>query len=415
MKRILLVEDQQAIGAVLKQQIEETFGWKVQWTETYQGTVRCLKMSTRPFFVALVDLNLPDAPSGEVVDLVLEHNIPPIVFTGEMSDTLQDEMWEKKIIDYVLKEGHSSVEYLLSLLNRLRKNKEVEVLVVDDSKVARKKMSELLQRHMYRVFEAGDGREALSLLEQHPRIRLVVTDYNMPHMDGFELVSEIRKRFGKDEVAIIGLSSYGNQHLSARFIKYGANDFLMKPFINDAFYCRIFQNIELLEQIEHIWEFSNKDYLTGLHNRRYLFREGEKMLLQANKESRPFAVAMLDIDHFKQINDRIGHEAGDAVLLSLAGKIGEHCGDNEIAARFGGEEFCLLLTDQAEEHLIERLDELRQAIACMPVDVGGEALAISVSIGICKERSSRLEAMVVQADDMLYEAKGAGRNCLRVA
>jgi diguanylate cyclase (GGDEF)-like protein len=415
MKRVLLVEDQQAIGTVLKGQIEGQLGWDVRWTETYQETVRCLKMSTRPFFVALVDLNLPDAPAGEIVDLVLEHNIPPIVFTGEMSDSLQDEMWEKKIIDYVLKEGQSSVEYLLSLLNRLRKNKEVEVLVVDDSKIARKKMSELLQRHLYRVFEAGDGLEALAVLEEHPRIRLVVTDYNMPHMDGFELISEIRKRHGKDEVGIIGLSSYGSQHLSARFIKYGANDFLMKPFINDEFYCRIFQNIELLEQIQKIWEFSNKDYLTGLSNRRYLFQEGKKMLLQANQESRPFAVAMLDIDYFKKINDRIGHEAGDKALQYLARKVEEQCGEKEIAARFGGEEFCLLLTGQSEERFTERIEELRRAIASMPVDFGGETINITVSIGICKERLDSLEAMLVQADDMLYEAKGAGRNCIRVA
>ncbi|MDY7031670.1 MAG: diguanylate cyclase [Thermodesulfobacteriota bacterium] len=410
MTDILMVEDSRFFGSIIKNRIESTLNFNVQWAKTYSHAVELIDDKKSDFFVGLLDLNLPDAPLGEIVDFAVSKNIPSIVFTGEFCDDLRDRIWEKKIIDYVLKESNGNVDYIISLIKRIYKNRSIKVLVVDDSMTSRKHVCDLLKVHQYNIFNAVNGVEAVSILDENPDIKMVITDYNMPKMDGFQLTRKIRTDHKKEEFVIIGMSAYGNNILSAKFIKNGANDFIIKPFSSEEFYCRITQNIEMNEYIAAVKDSSNRDYLTELYNRRYFFDVGKKLHAISKREERETTVAMIDIDHFKKINDVHGHDIGDAVLKRIGLILKERFRESDIVSRFGGEEFCIFALDMAHENVFRIFDELRGVIESTEMSIGEHTINVSVSIGVCSTLLNSLEQMIKQADIMLYKAKNEGRN-----
>lgn len=365
-------------------------------------------MAERRFDVALVDLNLPDAPGGEVVDLALAHHIPTIVFAGDCSEETRSRLWTKRIVDYVVKEGEESLNYAVRLVRRILRNRQIAVLVVDDSATVRHMLAEMLAVHCFTVLEAADGSEGLRLLAEHPNVRLVITDYEMPQMNGVRLVQAARGLYPKEELAIIGISGHEQKNLSARFLKSGANDFLHKPFSAEELYCRITQNLDLLEYIRTIRDLSEKDMLTGLANRRYFFAHGTQLLAKAQERQEPVYVAMLDLDHFKRVNDQYGHEAGDAVLRHVGAMLQCHFVGQALSARLGGEEFAVLFAGVAD--VAARMEAFRAELAATPVPIPGGSVPVTVSIGVCSLPGQNLERHLACADQLLYRAKHRGRN-----
>lgn len=411
MPNVLVVDDSKMFLQVLVQSLEEAVAGRIISAGSLAET-RAL-LDQHEFAVAMLDLNLPDAPQAEVVDLVLEKGIPVIVFAGDCTDQTRKRLWSKNIVDYVLKEGGESLRYAVRQARRVILNREVKVLVVEDSEMVRTMVAELLRVHQFQVFEACNGREGLQILNANPDIRLIITDYEMPEMDGIRFVRAVRARHPKEEMAIIGISSHELESLSARFLKSGANDFLTKPFSSEEFYCRVSQNMDLLEYIQTIKDYSEKDFLTGLFNRRYLFAQGPSRIRKKQKRGESVCLAMLDIDHFKKINDQYGHETGDVVLRDLGGQLRRHFGHRGIAARLGGEEFCLLLDDDAGSAPAS-LEEFRREVAGTDFTCGGVRCSFSISIGLCVSAHLDLEAMLKNADEALYMAKNNGRNRLEI-
>ncbi|MDC6636361.1 diguanylate cyclase, partial [Leclercia adecarboxylata] len=153
-------------------------------------------------------------------------------------------------------------------------------------------------------------------------------------------------------------------------LKNGANDFLRKPFSREEFFCRVSQNVDQLELIGTLQDLATRDFLTGLPNRRCFLEQSQRQLPQLHLDGEQVAVAMIDIDHFKHINDTHGHEAGDDALRAVAAAVAQHARQEDLIARFGGEEFCLLVPGMDEEQAVHYFDELRQAIAALEVDLG---------------------------------------------
>jgi PleD family two-component response regulator len=263
--RILVVEDSAMFANLVKKEIEAKLEMAVVLTKNYTETEKLLTdmeeenfFNEDNFFVAVLDLNLPDAPAGKIVDLVRSKSIPAIVFTAEFDNKVRELIWSKDIVDYVFKRGKQDVQYLIKLIKRIYFNRFIKILVVDDSKVFRTKVSSLLEVHQYSVIQADDGVEALKRLQENPDINLVITDYEMPNMDGFGLTQKIREKHDKNEIAIIGISSQGDNGLSARFLKNGANDFINKPFLTEEFYCRVTQNVETIEHLRRLKQVENE-------------------------------------------------------------------------------------------------------------------------------------------------------------
>ncbi|GAB6124567.1 diguanylate cyclase [Humidesulfovibrio idahonensis] len=409
MTKVLVVEDSRSFAALVSKHIRQDLGFDVVVASSLAAAKGILDQGT-DYLAALLDINLPDAPHGESVDLAISYKIPAIVFTGELSDTLRESFWNRHIVDYVLKDSIENVDYVVALLARLAKNPQTKILIVDDSRSYRHAVGRLLTTHRYHVLEAGSGEEALAVLGEHPDTRLVLVDYNMPGMDGFALTREIRRNFGKDMLAIVGVSAEGGARLSPRFIKSGANDYLHKPFLVEEFYTRITQNLEMLDHIAQVRDMAERDYLTRVYNRRYFFSAGNQLHALLTRRGQPVTVAMLDIDHFKNVNDTLGHEAGDAVLRQMAQLLASRFRTSDIVARLGGEEFCVLASDIAADQAVLLFEDLRKVFESTPVRFGEDVVSYTVSIGLCCELGLSLDGMLREADRMLYRSKSAGRN-----
>jgi len=256
-RKVLLIEDSESFALVLKSQIETNYGYTTTIAGTLKECKEILVERAEEFFIAVVDLHLPDALEGEALDLVLDYDIATIVYTGKFSDALREDILNKGITDYVLKTGRHGIEYVPSLVNRIYLNFSTKVLVVDDSRIARRAMCRLLKTQRFLVLQASSGPEALEILKDNPDIRIALLDCYMEPMDGFSLASNIRQTHSKEELSIIGVSSQGSQALSAKFIKSGANDFLVKPFMSEEFNCRINQSANFVDQF-HALRKSNE-------------------------------------------------------------------------------------------------------------------------------------------------------------
>jgi diguanylate cyclase (GGDEF)-like protein len=407
MSKVLIVEDSRVLARALCNRITSELGLAADVAGTLGEAEALLCDEQNDYAIALLDLTLPDARGLEVVDLVRSHDVPAVVFTGGYDDELRAQVLDRNVIDYVLKESAGELAYVVGLVGRFLKNAAIEVLVVDDSLASRRRICNLLRLHNFVVHEAEDGLKALAAVAEHPAIKLVITDYNMPGMDGCELIHKLRQDHPKEALAVIGISAGGGATLSARFLKGGANDFITKPFINEEFNCRVRQNVEQIEHLAEIRSLTFRDPLTSLWNRRYLFERGAKELVAA-ADGWPVSLALVDVDHFKRVNDTHGHATGDAALRHVARLLAGHALEGELVARIGGEEFCLLTRSSGEE--AERhFEELRVKVAASPAQVDGQTLPLTVSVGTA-QGDGDLDEMLARADEALYQAKDGGRN-----
>jgi len=396
--KVLVVEDSRAYRNYLVQQLT-ALGCHVYDAESYAQAEQLLKQH-KDFRFAVLDYCLPDAQDGEVIDLVLSFRQKVIVLTATFNDEARERFIAKGIVDYILKDSMASVSYLLPLAKRLLNNDQHHALVVDDSPTVRRHVAQLLEHQYIRTTQAENGQEALKKLEENPEITFVITDHDMPVKDGIIMTREIRQTYDKNSLAILGLSGNESKTLTAQFLKAGANDFLTKPFNQEEFYCRVHQLLDMKEATDDLYKLANQDALTGLWNRRFLFNQSCSGCKLRN-------IAMLDIDHFKKVNDTFGHDGGDAALKMVANILKIYFPE-DVVVRFGGEEFCIQSCAPFDE-FITRIENMRQRVEKTPIKHNGEQIQVTISIGVCN-LDADLNDQIKVADDRLYAAKAAGRN-----
>ena len=409
MERILLVEDNKALAKLIGRKIESSLPFEVDIAYSHKEA----KLFTRKYtyFMALLDINLPDAPEGEVVDYILDKHIPSIVLSGIMDKAFRKEILKKNIIDYVGKNGIEDINYIIRTIDRLSKNRSHKVMLVDDSMIFRKQMKQMLQNLMFEVYAAAHGEEAVNFLEEHPDIRIVLTDYAMPVMNGLELTREIRKKFSKERLSVFALSGTHDDETSALFLKSGATDYIKKPFSKEEFSCRVNNAIEALENIDAITNYADRDYLTGLYNQRYFFDTVEAYFHHATENSEPFALAMVEIDHFKQTVETYGQDIADRLIVHQSQILMHNTKEGDIVARFDGEQFCVLLKNLSAEMAFSVLERIRQRTETHPLKLeDGRVIPLSVTIGASYDPEDSLQETLNHADMMLYHAQNSGYN-----
>ncbi|WP_314989678.1 diguanylate cyclase [uncultured Campylobacter sp.] len=413
--KILIVEDNKALAKLIAKKMEDNTEMQVDVAHSL-AEAQAFLTKAKDYFITLLDLNLPDAPNGEVVDFVASKGLPIIVLTGSMDDKTRETFMDKDIVDYVYKGNMSDVNYIFHMIDRLKNNKQYKVMVVEDVMQTRNDVKKILQNLQFQVFTAAHGEEAMNYFADNPDIKLVVSDYGMPVKDGLEVLKELREQKDKNELGVIMMTSANENVSGAVFLKNGANDFIAKPFLKEELICRVNNTIENMENINKIANFANKDFLTGLFNRRYFYDDMQGYLASLEENPMPYAVAVIDVDGLKNINDKYGQDSGDKILKLLAKKLIDDTKSSDIAARFGGGEFCVLLKNVSQEDAVKFFVGLRAAIAANPVNIKNESVKISVSIGVTFGKSDyNVDEILELADEALYKAKQNGRNRVEIA
>ena len=408
-ERIILVEDNRAIAKLVSQKIISVTGFGVDIASTLEET-RTL-VARNIYTLGLLDINLPDAPDGEIVDFMTDNGIPSIVLSGIVDKSFREKMMQKNIIDYIRKGGVEDIQYVVGMIERLMKNKQCTVIVVDDSVTFRRQMERLLENLFINVVSFSSAEEVLKGIEAYPEASVLLTDHEMPGISGVELCKLLRKSYTTSELAIIGISASDDDEVSAMFLKNGATDFIRKPFSKEEFSCRINNALMAMENIQTILNSANRDYMTGLYNRRYFFETMPSYFNQALRDSEAFAAVMVDIDHFKGIKDVYGHDVGDKAIIHLADILRSSTDRQDMVSRFGGEEFCIILKDTDESVAFDVCERIREAVESTPLQFGAnEELSFTVSLGLKVRPEADLTEMINRADAMLYEAKHGGRN-----
>jgi diguanylate cyclase (GGDEF)-like protein len=290
------------------------------------------------------------------------------------------------------------------------------ILVVEDDEDARIVLTELL-RPRYDVDAVGDGETALKrAAELNPD--LVLLDLFLPGMDGFGALTGLRRNSKTADTPVIFLSAQGDAETKSQGLSLGAADYLAKPFSEQELMARVDRTLKLAAQKEHFRALAQTDGLTGLPNFRSFHARLEEEVARAHRYGHPLACAMVDLDGLKEINDKLGHAAGNRAIMALADAVREELRDTDFAARYGGDEFVVLLPQTSESQGAQFAERLRRRLIEVSQDAG---LPVRGSIGVAAVAPEELDSpdaaedLLRRADEALYRAKRSGRDRVEVA
>ncbi|WP_280776883.1 diguanylate cyclase [Rhizobium sp. SG_E_25_P2] len=406
---ILLVEGSESLNLLLKTRIEAEAG--VDVVSCHSLAEARAALTARRFTLVVAARTLPDAPDGEIAPLAEKAETPFILLTATFDPKLRSRFARQHLVDYFVKDNAHAAQLVTAAIAKFIANRDVTVLVVDDSASGRSKLSEILTRQNFTVLQTSCAEDAMRRIDAGG-IELVIVDYYMPGMNGYELIRKIRETHPSDRIRLIGVSASSDRMLAAAFLKAGASDFLYRPFVTEELQCRLDAHVETLSQIKRLRHLAEHDPLTGLYNRRAFFDHAGQKLRELKASGRRGSVFIVDVDHFKQINDTHGHEAGDKVLVGAARLIRAHAElTGSLCARFGGEEFVVLSTELTDIGAEASAEALRTHFAASRFDGAEQPIAATISIGLAElDPGETLSNALNAADQMLYLAKSGGRN-----
>jgi two-component system cell cycle response regulator len=296
----------------------------------------------------------------------------------------------------------------------------MKVLVVEDDPVHKLMLEKLLSRWGYQVQAVTNGAEAIRLLVGDDSIQLVIADWMMPEMDGLDLCREIRNRGSQPYIYFILLTAKDQHDDVVAGLDAGADDYVIKPVHHSELNARIraakriidLQN-QLLEAQERLRIQATHDALTGIWNRRAIFEALARELDRAERQEIPVAVVLIDLDHFKKVNDSHGHLVGDEVLRETAQRIRGAVRSYDAVGRYGGEEFLVVAPECDTQRAMDLAERIRLLLLQTPIETSGLAIPVTLSLGVVHlEKGSKIEInrVLSAADQALYRAKSSGRN-----
>lgn len=294
------------------------------------------------------------------------------------------------------------------------------VLIVDDSPTIRMSLTRFIKDEFIPV-EAANGEEAWEHIVGDERIEVVLTDLSMPELDGYGLVSKIRDSVVSriQNLPVIVVTAADDTDAREKAFKAGANDFVAKTSDRVELLARLRAHRKLahtIRQLEisqrELREQANTDTLTGLPNRRFFEQIANKEMSLMRRQKEYFAVLMMDIDHFKSVNDTYGHPAGDYVLVQVGRILSQTIREEDMVARIGGEEFVVASPYTNRLAAIVLAERLRKAVEGLEIAFEGNHIPVTISIGIAlmPQDGDNLSDVLGAADERLYVAKQNGRN-----
>ncbi|MEE8575349.1 MAG: diguanylate cyclase [Thermodesulfobacteriota bacterium] len=295
----------------------------------------------------------------------------------------------------------------------------MKILLADDSPTTLFALKKSLEEWGYEVLEFNDGAEAWRALNAEDPPRIAILDWMMPEMDGIEVCKKLQARTGSPFVYTILLTSKSEKEDLVLGLESGAHNFQSKPISPEELRSHVNVGRRLVEADDKLKEYATEmevlaqtDVLTGIYNRRYLMEQGGYLFKSAKRTKRPLSLMILDIDHFKKVNDTFGHAAGDEVLKKMAASAHSKLRDIDIFGRIGGEEFAVVMPEADLEGAIKSANRLCGSLSELEVKVDNDTIRFTVSIGVTslEEKDESLEDLLKRSDEYLYAAKEGGRN-----
>lgn len=309
----------------------------------------------------------------------------------------------------------------------------MKVLIAEDDAVSRLILRRAVEKFGHECLAATDGREAWEMYQTLPDLDLVISDWMMPGMDGLQLCRHIREEDRENYTYFIFLTALGDRDHLLEGLEAGADGYLSKPLDRDELQVRLVsaarvtslhhklatQNSQLEEMNLRLFDQARQDPLTGLGNRLRLHEDLLNLRGRVDRYGHSYGAVLYDIDFFKPYNDHYGHLAGDEILRRVASTISEHLRSGDIAYRYGGEEFLVILPEQSLEHSTHAAERLRRAVEelAIPHEAQGVAEVLTISAGVAELTPTEPksgEELLREADAALYRAKESGRNRIRV-
>ena len=444
--RILVVDDIEANVRLLEAKLSAEYYDVISATDGV--TALAMAAAEKPDII-LLDVMMPGMDGFQVCRRLKEdpatRHIPVVLVTAldGRSDRIAgleagaDEFLTKPIDDVVLFARVKSLTRLKLVIDELRDREASgrrmgviggvasrlggsggRVVIVDDNdRQAMRIMAELAVEHRPVV----EGTLEKAALAVRGPVDLVIINTGAKAFDGLRFAAQLRSDEATRNVPILAIYDPDDRARAVKALELGVNDLLAKPIDPQELSARARTQIKrkrytdlLRNNLDNSLELAVTDPLTGLHNRRYMFGQLEALAQRANKGGAPVAALLLDIDHFKKINDSFGHDVGDEVLREFAVRLASNVRAIDLPCRYGGEEFVAIMPDTTVEAAHMIAERIRRYISGSPFRVAGgsELLTVTISIGVAgmHDENDTPEALLKRADAALYEAKAAGRN-----
>lgn len=388
------------------------------------GTAGLDALRQRHIDLVCVSLTLPDMDGVEFCRELRKQpqhrNIPVVLLTSTDDKNIRQAAFEAGVTEIHSK---TDMDGLLArvkrFINEASRDVSGRVLYIEDSSVVAHVMIKILKSMKLEVDHFTSADAAFEAF-QNANYDLIISDIMVEgQMSGVGLVTRIRDMEGdKSRVPILAVSGLDDSLRRTELFRLGINDFISKPVVREEVTARVtnlITNKQLFDQVKtqqrHLYELAMRDQLTGLFNRNSLKDFAAKYFTHATRHDFSLSLMLIDLDHFKRINDTHGHLAGDTVLEHIGEMLRQNCREEDFAARFGGEEFLLILPHCDLASAVAKAELLRKEIEML----NPAGIPVTTSIGVTARPRGRfveMEALFRVADQAVYEAKARGRNCV---
>ena len=427
--RILVVDGSEVARTIVARVVEEEMPHaRISHCGTGREALAC--MQSEHFDLITTALMLPDMDGLDLSRGVRGDQVhrytPVIVVSGDADERLLREGFAAGVTDYFDKAlGYRAFAEFIKDFTRRNSGLVGRILYVEDSPTAAAQTTRLMERHGLQVQHTASAEEALDILlectlgETAPcAVDIVVTDFYLKgRLTGGDLLHAIRAklRLSQQEMPVLVITSVEpGDARQAEVFHAGANDFVSKPIVEEILLARIRSLLLIKQQFnalrgqtEQMRLLATTDSLTGVRNKRYLLDHGEQFV--ADRRNQPVSAMLIDIDHFKKINDSYGHITGDRILEALGNLLGSSLREDTLVVRFGGEEFAVLLPRCTLQDAQNRAESLRVQVESLRP--AGHRITISIGLAATGPQTDlNLTQLLTQADRALYAAKAHGRN-----
>jgi two-component system, cell cycle response regulator len=297
----------------------------------------------------------------------------------------------------------------------------IRILVAEDDPVSRRVLEVFLLKRGFEVVTASNGTEALEILEKEDTPRLALLDWMMPGLEGIQVCQRVRERNSQAYVYILLLTARSQKEDLLRGLDSGADDYVTKPFDPRELHARLRVGMRILDLQDNLIAAreelrfrASHDALTGVANRGAILETLRREHSRQMRAGGSFGIIMVDLDHFKKVNDTYGHPCGDAVLQEAARRMTSSVRDYDVVGRYGGEEFLIVVPGADASATLGLAERIRKAFESKPVSTQEGDINITASLGVAANMDARRfdsDTVLRLADEALYRAKARGRNC----